>query len=121
MLADSETQVMSLWPVSDEGTRDLMIGYYMRLLAGHGRSAAMRAVRLEMLKDPKRRHPYFWAGFIMSGDWANIDGKRPQRRPSPRPAGRDSRLAPRLFVAVRLTRPRPCPMLPPELEPRCSR
>ncbi len=34
VLAGSETQVMSLWPVSDEGTRDLMIDYYKALKAG---------------------------------------------------------------------------------------
>jgi CHAT domain-containing protein/Tfp pilus assembly protein PilF len=78
VLAGSETQVMSLWSVSDTGTRDLMIGYYKRLAAGQGRSAAMRAARLEMLTDPKRSHPFYWASFIVSGEWANLDGKRLQ-------------------------------------------
>jgi CHAT domain-containing protein len=68
---------MSLWPVSDAGTCDLMVGYYTRLLAGRGRAAAMRDVELEMLKDPTRRHPYYWASFIVSGEWANLDGTRP--------------------------------------------
>ena len=36
----------------------------------------MRAVRLAMLKDPKRRHPYYWASFVVSGDWASLDDKR---------------------------------------------
>ncbi len=55
VLAGSETQVMSLWPVSDKGTRDLMIEYYWRLLRGEGRSAALRAVQLQMLKPKPRR------------------------------------------------------------------
>jgi CHAT domain-containing protein/Flp pilus assembly protein TadD len=76
VLAGAETQVMSLWPVSDQGTRDLMIGYYKRLQAGEGRSEAMRQVQLRMLKDPRRRHPFYWASFIVSGEWANLDGKR---------------------------------------------
>jgi CHAT domain-containing protein len=67
---------MSLWPVSDRGTRELMIGYYKALQAGKGRSEAMRQVQLRMLKDPRRRHPFYWASFIVSGDWANLDGKR---------------------------------------------
>ncbi len=75
-LAGAETQVMSLWPVSDRGTRDLMISYYKSLLAGQGRSEAMRQVQLWMLKDPRRRHPFYWASFIVSGEWANLDGKR---------------------------------------------
>ncbi|HMG74238.1 MAG TPA: CHAT domain-containing tetratricopeptide repeat protein [Pyrinomonadaceae bacterium] len=37
VLAGSETQVMSLWQVSDTATRDLMVAYYTRLQAGGGR------------------------------------------------------------------------------------
>jgi CHAT domain-containing protein len=76
VLAGAETQVMSLWPVSDRGTRDLMIEYYKSLQVGRGRSKAMRRVQLRMLKDDQRRHPYYWASFIVSGEWANLDGKR---------------------------------------------
>lgn len=76
VLAGSETQVMSLWPVSDEGTRDLMIDYYKALKAGQGRSEGLRQVQLKMLASKNRQHPYYWASFIQSGEWANLDGKR---------------------------------------------
>ncbi|MBX7223294.1 MAG: CHAT domain-containing protein [Blastocatellia bacterium] len=76
VLAGSESQMVSLWPVSDAGTRDLMITYYRLLKNGAGRSAALRHIRLEFLKNPKRQHPYFWASFILSGEWANLDGYR---------------------------------------------
>ena len=76
VLAGSESQVMSLWSVSDEGTRDLMIEYYKALKSGQGRSEALRGVQLKMLASRKRRHPCYWAGFIQSGEWANLDGKR---------------------------------------------
>ena len=76
VLAGSETQVMSLWPVSDTGTRDLMIAYYKALQAGQGRSEALRQVQLRMLAGKDHHHPYFWASFIQSGEWANLDGKR---------------------------------------------
>jgi CHAT domain-containing protein/Tfp pilus assembly protein PilF len=76
VLAGSESQIMSLWPVSDRGTRDLMIDYYKRLQAGQGRSEALRQAQLKMLKNPQRQHPYYWASFIQSGEWANLDGKR---------------------------------------------
>jgi CHAT domain-containing protein len=75
-LAGAETQVMSLWPVSDRWTRELMVAYYRRLMRGEGRGPALRQAQLEMLKDAKRRSPYYWAGFILSGEWANLDGKR---------------------------------------------
>ena len=76
VLAGSESQVMSLWPVSDTSTRDLMIGYYKGLQAGEGRGEALRQVQLRMLASKNRKHPYYWASFIQSGEWANMDGKR---------------------------------------------
>jgi CHAT domain-containing protein len=75
VLAGAETQVMSLWTVSDTGTRDLMIGYYRALMAGRGRSEALREVQLGMLRDRKRRSPYFWASFIVSGAWEPLGRK----------------------------------------------
>jgi CHAT domain-containing protein len=76
VLAGSETQVMSLWAVSDKATRELMVAYYGRLKQGQGRGEALRRVQLEMLKNVNRRHPYYWASFIQSGEWANLEGKR---------------------------------------------
>ena len=73
-LAGSETQVMSLWPAPDRETRSFMAGYYGRLLKGEGRGAALRQIQLEMLKDAKLRHPYYWASFIQAGDWTSLDG-----------------------------------------------
>src|SRR5262249_34439710 len=75
-LAGTETQVMSLWAVSGRWTRELMVAYYQRLHQGQGRGAALRNAQLQMSKDLKRRHPYYWAGFILSGEWANLEGER---------------------------------------------
>lgn len=76
MMAGAESQVMSLWKVGDTVTKDLMIAYYNRLMKGEGRSEALRQVQLEMLRSQQRKHPYYWAGFIASGEWANLQGKR---------------------------------------------
>jgi CHAT domain-containing protein len=75
-LAGSEAQVMSLWPVSDLGARDLMTEYYKALERGEGRGDGLRRVQLEMIKSKGRRHPFYWASFIQSGEWANLEGKR---------------------------------------------
>ena len=75
-IAGSESQVMSLWQVADKATRELMVGYYTGLQRGEGRSEALRNVQLHMLRSGDRRHPYYWAGFIQSGEWANLEGKR---------------------------------------------
>ena len=76
VLAGSETQVISLWAVSVEATRDLMTDYYKRLKAGEGRSEALRQAQLAMVAYSKRAHPFYWASFIQSGEWANLDEKR---------------------------------------------
>ncbi len=76
VLAGSESQVMSLWSVDDQGTRELMVKYYRRLLQGKGRGEALRQVQLELLNTPRRKHPFYWASFIQSGEWANLDGRR---------------------------------------------
>ena len=76
VIAGTETLVMSLWPVSDYVTRELMTGYYKGLKQGQGRGEALRQIQLEMLKRKERRHPFYWASFIQSGEWANLDGQR---------------------------------------------
>jgi len=75
-LAGAETLVMSLWPVSDRVTREMMVAYYSGLKQGLGRGEALRQAELAMLKRKDRQHPFYWASFIQSGEWANLDGKR---------------------------------------------
>jgi CHAT domain-containing protein len=72
MLAGSETLVMSLWPVSDAVARDTMVAYYARLRAGFGRGDALRQAKLGILRHTSLRHPYYWGGFIQSGDWTRL-------------------------------------------------
>ncbi|MBW1686888.1 MAG: CHAT domain-containing protein, partial [Deltaproteobacteria bacterium] len=81
VMAGAEAQLTSLWKVSDQVTRRLMESYYRRLIAGEGRSEALRAVQLEMLEETWLRHPYYWASFVPIGAWGAISG------PASRPAG----------------------------------
>ena len=72
-LAGAESQLMSLWKVNDEGTKNLMIKYYQRLLQNEGRSDALRQVQLEMLNSQEYQHPYYWAAFVPIGDWSPME------------------------------------------------
>ena len=76
VLAGSESQVISLWPVSDIGAKEFMTDYYLALRQGEGRSEGLRQVQLQMLRSKYRRHPFYWAAFIQSGEWANLEGQR---------------------------------------------
>jgi CHAT domain-containing protein/tetratricopeptide (TPR) repeat protein len=62
--------VAALWDVDDRATARLMESFY-RALLGEGRSVpeALRLAQLELRRDPRFRHPVFWAGFVVDGDW----------------------------------------------------
>jgi len=76
VLAGAETLVMTLWPVSDYTARDTIVGYYTGLRAGLGRGDALRQAKLALLHRANRRHPFYWASFIQSGEWAALNGQR---------------------------------------------
>lgn len=79
VLAGAESEVISLWKVNDEVTRDFMTAYYGLLKTGQGKGEAVRKVQLGLLRDKRsennRSHPYFWAAFIESGDWRSLIGQ----------------------------------------------
>ncbi len=56
----------SLWPVSDEGTRLLMEGFYNEMLTGKSVREALKASQLFMLEG-EWNHPYYWAAFVVVG------------------------------------------------------
>jgi CHAT domain-containing protein len=74
-LAGAESMVMSLWAVSDRVTQEMMTAYYTGLKNGMGRGEALRQAQLAMLKRGNRRHPFYWASFIQSGDWRGLEEK----------------------------------------------
>lgn len=82
-MAGAETTVMSLWQVDDLATRDLMVGYYDRLLAGGGRAESLRQAALGVKSRPGYEHPFYWASFIVSGDGTALSGKLIAPEPSP--------------------------------------
>jgi CHAT domain-containing protein len=72
VIAGAEALVASLWKVNDESTRQFMETYYRNLLAGEGRTSALRqAMRAFRRQQP---HPYFWAPFIALGKDTPLQG-----------------------------------------------
>ncbi|MBF2063213.1 MAG: CHAT domain-containing protein [Calothrix sp. C42_A2020_038] len=59
----------SLWQISDESTVLFMNVFYKELLTGATKAEAMRKAQLELLKNDDYQHPYYWASFILVGNW----------------------------------------------------
>ncbi|HEY1403857.1 MAG TPA: CHAT domain-containing protein [Pyrinomonadaceae bacterium] len=71
MYAGAPTVGVSLWSVSDKSTADLMTDFYKRLLTKQSPapSAAMRAAQVAMIEGKKYSAPFYWAPFVLVGDW----------------------------------------------------
>jgi CHAT domain-containing protein len=72
MYAGAPTVGVSLWSVADKSTADLMTDFYKRLLtSGEGTtsSSALRGAQLAMISGKKYSAPFFWAPFVLVGDW----------------------------------------------------
>ncbi|MGD8539980.1 MAG: CHAT domain-containing protein [Candidatus Aminicenantes bacterium] len=73
-VAGAQKLVTSLWAVEDEATRAWMKAFYEALLSkGLGTAEAVRAASLSVLQERRKKnkgtHPFYWAGFVASGDW----------------------------------------------------
>jgi len=62
--------VASLWQVDDLATAELMKSFYRGMLKeGLRPAAALRAAQLEMMKQKRRSAPFFWAAFVIQGEY----------------------------------------------------
>jgi CHAT domain-containing protein len=70
MYAGAPRVVATLWEVNDAATAALMTRFYRGVLQEkRSPAAALRQAQLEMSRDPRWSAPYYWAGFVMQGDW----------------------------------------------------
>jgi CHAT domain-containing protein len=62
--------VATLWSVDDRSTADLMIEFYHRLKGARvNKAAALRQAQLVLMRSPRYHHPYYWAPFVLVGNW----------------------------------------------------
>jgi CHAT domain-containing protein/tetratricopeptide (TPR) repeat protein len=70
MYAGAARVLVSLWAVSDRGTSELMARFYRNLLKDGARpAAALRAAQIEMWRAGRWQAPYYWAPFVLQGEW----------------------------------------------------
>lgn len=73
--AGSKATVTSLWKVPDKATSIIMKQFYNNLKDGDSKSEALKNAKLDYIKtteDVNLKHPYYWAGFVLTGDVSPI-------------------------------------------------
>jgi CHAT domain-containing protein/Tfp pilus assembly protein PilF len=68
LYAGAPSVLVSLWRESDTATSDLMIDFYRSLDPADDRAGSLRRAKLEMIANPRRSHPYYWAPFVLVGE-----------------------------------------------------
>jgi CHAT domain-containing protein len=65
--AGARSTLATLWSIDDQSTADLMSEFYRQLKAGVSKAEALQRTQLSMFAKEKR--PYFWAPFVLVGNW----------------------------------------------------
>ena len=71
MYAGAPRIVASLWKVDDLATSELMKRFYQGLLGPERLrpAGALRQAQLLIWKQKQWREPYYWAAFVLQGEW----------------------------------------------------
>jgi CHAT domain-containing protein len=68
--ARAKSTIASLWSVSDEATQDLMINLYQNIASKNlSKGESLRQAQQALLRNPKYRSPFYWAPFVLVGNW----------------------------------------------------
>lgn len=67
--AGTSSVLVSLWNVYDRSTAEFMTSFYRHLeTKGMNKSAALKEARMQMIRNGKYSHPYYWAPFVLIGN-----------------------------------------------------
>ncbi|MDJ0532392.1 MAG: CHAT domain-containing protein [Xenococcaceae cyanobacterium MO_207.B15] len=66
----ARSTLATLWAVQDRSTADLMVRFYEILnQPGVSKAEALRQAQLSLLRSPQYQHPFYWAPFVLVGNW----------------------------------------------------
>ncbi len=66
----ARSAMATLWSVSDQAASNLVVDFYNQLKdPGVSKAEALREAQLKLLENPQYRHPFYWAPFLMIGNW----------------------------------------------------
>jgi CHAT domain-containing protein len=71
MIAGAKSVLASKWSVDDVATRELMVLFYGFLASGNHPRIALQKAKCKLIANG-RRHPYYWAGFMLYGEAGTI-------------------------------------------------
>lgn len=70
LYAGASSVMASLWQVEDRATSVFMRTFYEELLTGNkSRQEALQSAQRSLAADPRWQSPYYWAAFVLQGDW----------------------------------------------------
>jgi CHAT domain-containing protein/tetratricopeptide (TPR) repeat protein len=68
--AGAKSALGSLWKVDSESTAKLITEFYQELIRNKETKArALQRAQQTLLNNPKYQHPYYWAAFLLIGNW----------------------------------------------------
>jgi tetratricopeptide (TPR) repeat protein len=70
--AGSQRVLGTLWEVDDQATSEWMGHFYQAMKETHSPAKALQRAQQAMAADPQWSDPYYWAGFVLAGDWRPI-------------------------------------------------
>ena len=73
--AGADSVAVSLWRVNSTSTKEIMLEFYTNLKKGDDKATALQKAQIKVRDRWKEEygeeyaHPYFWASFVLVGDW----------------------------------------------------
>jgi CHAT domain-containing protein/Tfp pilus assembly protein PilF len=74
--AGAKSSIVTQWKIFDDSTTSLMVDFFSQLKKVRNdrrraptKAEALRQAQLKMMESGKYEHPYYWAPFVLFGDW----------------------------------------------------
>jgi CHAT domain-containing protein len=69
-VAGCPSSLLTQWQVADKSTAELMTAFYRNWRSqGISKAEALQRAQLRLLCSKQWSHPFFWAPFVLIGDW----------------------------------------------------
>ncbi len=69
LYAGAPSAIVSLWSVNAYSTKELILEFYKNLKKGEDKATSLQKAQIKIMNIDKYSHPYYWAPFILVGNW----------------------------------------------------